>query len=82
MLIENPDGSVSTNDAEGYSGTFKVNGANRAYSARTEINYSLTSQEVCIPYKRPDGEKYEKGDHFVNIYADGDLIGQQKFTVK
>lgn len=82
LLIENPDGSVSTNDAEGYSGTFTVNGANRAYSARTEINYSLTSQEVCIPYKRPDGEKYEKGDHFVNIYADGDLIGQQKFTVK
>lgn len=82
MVIENPDGTVSSNDGEGYSGTFKVNGANRSYSSKTEINFSLTTQEVCLPYKRPDGEKYEKGDHFVNIYANDELIGQQKFTVK
>lgn len=82
MVIENPDGSVSSNEAEGYSGSFQVNGAQRAYSAKTEINFSLTTQEVCIPYKRPDGEKYEKGDHFVNVYANDELIGQQKFTVK
>lgn len=82
LLIENPDGTASTNEAEGYSGTFKVNGADRAYSARTEINFSLTTQEVCIPYKRPDGDKFEKGDHYVNVYANDELIGQQKFTVK
>ncbi len=82
LQIENPDGTVSTNDAEGYSGTFRAAGADRAYSARTDINFSLTTQEVCIPYKRSDGEKYQKGDHFVNVYADDQLIGQQKFSVK
>ncbi len=82
LVVENPDGSVNANAGGGYSGEFVFNGSKRTYSAKTNIDYKLTTQTVCIPYQPTDGVKFEKGDHFVSAFADGKLIGQGKFSVK
>jgi predicted nucleic acid-binding Zn-ribbon protein len=82
LVIEQPDGTALTNEAAGLSGQFRHNGVDRSYSARAQITYSLTTQQVCIPFSIADGEKFEKGEHYVSVYTEGELIGQGSFEVK
>ncbi|MEM6263730.1 MAG: hypothetical protein AAGI38_14550 [Bacteroidota bacterium] len=82
LVYENPDGTVSTNTIEGYSGKFTYQGKSMMYSAKAVINYQLVSQEACIAYAIPKEEKYQKGTQYVSLYQGDYLIGQGSFKVK
>jgi DNA repair ATPase RecN len=82
LVFENPDGSINSNIAEGYSGKFLYDGTERIYSAKATFNYTLTTQEVCIPYSIAPEEKYQKGMQYLSVYIDGNLSGQSSFVIK
>jgi DNA repair ATPase RecN len=84
LQIVNPDGSVRTNLTENYSGNFTLDGAQKAYSAKADVDYNRTSQEVCMFFKNDEGKqnKYEKGVYNVLAYTDGILIGRSSFEIK
>ncbi|MDB4286356.1 hypothetical protein N9933_03555, partial [bacterium] len=82
LVFENPDGTINSNVNDGYSGKFMYEGVERIYSAKATFNYSLTNQEVCIPYTPAPEEKYQKGMQYLSVYMEGNLAGQSSFVIR
>lgn len=78
MQITDPDGKV----LQGRSGnTVQTESGNVAYSDKKEITYNNKSVDVAIYYDF-NGEEPVKGTYKVKIYCDGQLIGNDAFTLK
>lgn len=82
LVYENPDGTINANFTDGFSGKFSHENAEKVYTAKVSINYNRLAQEVCIPYSPSETNKYQKGPQYVSIYCDGNIIGQDNFTIK
>lgn len=79
LRIIDPRGNVLSDMALG-SGAFNFGGKETVYTAKQVINYTNANQTVDFYYDRE--AKYEKGNHIVELYAEGFRIGQTNFAVK
>jgi hypothetical protein len=79
MRLIEPDGSALYNLSTG-SGTFVLNGEETFYTAKRDIVYDNTQQTVSFTYSK--GAEYKRGEHTIELYADGFLIGKTNFTLK
>jgi cell division protein ZapB len=79
MRLIEPDGAALFDLATG-GGTFLVEGKEAFYTAKKEILFDNTRQNVTFVYDK--GNPYKEGKHIVELYADGYMIGQGSFVVK
>ncbi|MFN6946927.1 MAG: hypothetical protein ACK4ND_18425 [Cytophagaceae bacterium] len=77
-LIE-PDGSVLFDMGTG-GGTFKSGEKEMFYTLSQEKNYDNAKQNITFVYKK--GSPYKSGKHTVELYADGEKVGESIFQVK
>ncbi|WNB16810.1 chromosome segregation protein SMC [Marivirga arenosa] len=78
LRVINPIGNALFDVATG-SGSFMIDGKEMFYTAKQEILFDNTQQELSFIYDR--GEEYEEGAYQVELYADDYLIGKEKFVV-
>ena len=62
------------------SGTFTLDGKETFYTAKQDILFDNTSQEVSFLYDK--GSEYLPGRYVMEIYTDGYLMGGKSFRVK
>lgn len=62
------------------SGTFMVNGREEFFTATQEILFDNSRQELTFVYDR--GSEYSVGQHTIEVYTDGYLMGREAFIVK
>ena len=79
MRLIEPDGSALYNLSTG-SGTFMLDGTETFYTAKRDIVYDNTQQPVSFIYAK--GAEYKRGQHTIELYADGFLIGKSTFNLK
>ncbi|KAA9338226.1 hypothetical protein F0P96_05100 [Hymenobacter busanensis] len=79
MRLLEPDGSALYNLSTG-GGTFISEGNEAFYTAKQEIVFDNTRQGVQFVYAK--GADYKPGQHTVELYADGYMIGKANFTLK
>lgn len=79
LRVIDPNGNVLFDVATG-SGTMMVQGREEFYTAQQNILFDNTRQQLTFIYDK--GSDYEDGVYNVELYADGYLIGQEKFRVK
>jgi cell division protein ZapB len=79
MRLIEPDGAALFDLATG-GGTFMVEGKETFYTAKREILFDNSGQQVTFVYDK--GNPYKEGRHIVELYADGYLIGQGSFVIK
>jgi cell division protein ZapB len=78
LRVINPIGNALFDVATG-SGSFMINGKEMFYTAKQEILFDNTKQELSFIYDR--GEEYEEGVYQLELYADDYIIGKEKFIV-
>lgn len=78
LRVINPIGNALFDVATG-SGSFMINGKEMFYTAKQEILFDNTQQELSFIYDR--GEEYEEGVYQLELYADDYIIGKEKFIV-
>jgi cell division protein ZapB len=78
LRVINPLGNALFDVATG-SGSFMINGKEMFYTAKQEILFDNTQQQLSFIYDR--GEEYEEGVYQLELYADNYLIGKEKFLV-
>ena len=79
MRLIEPDGAALFDLATG-GGTFAYEGKESFYTAKKQILFDNTRQNVTFVYDK--GNPYKSGKHIVELYADGYLIGTGSFVVK
>lgn len=62
------------------SGTFILDGKEEFYTLKQDILFDNTGQQVSFLYQK--GSEYNQGDHTVELYTDGYLMGKKTFTIK
>jgi cell division protein ZapB len=62
------------------SGTFTLDGKETFYTAKQEILFDNTQQEVSFLYDK--GSEYLPGRYVMEIYTDGYKMGSKSFRVK
>jgi hypothetical protein len=77
-LIE-PDGSALYNLSTG-GGTFMVDGSEAFYTAKQDVVFDNTRQPVQFLYAK--GAAYKTGQHTIELYEGGVMIGKTTFTLK
>ncbi|BDD09197.1 hypothetical protein FUAX_16290 [Fulvitalea axinellae] len=73
------NGQVIFDIAKG-SGAYMVDGKETFYTAKQNILFDNSGQELSFTYDR--GAEYIKGRYLIKIYTDGYLMGEKYFTVK
>ncbi|ARS34796.1 hypothetical protein [Pontibacter actiniarum] len=79
MRLIEPDGAALYNLTTG-SGTFQIDGEDMYYTAKRDFVYDNTQQPLSFTYDK--NAAYKKGQHTVELYADGFLIGKTTFVLK
>lgn len=79
IRIVEPEGNVLFDVARG-SGTFMFNGREEFYTARQDILFDNTRQQLSFTYDK--GSDFIEGRHTVEIYTDGYIMGAESFVVK
>ncbi|WP_017732566.1 hypothetical protein [Nafulsella turpanensis] len=79
LRVIDPNGNVLFDVATG-SGTMMVDGREEFYTAKQEILFDNTGQQLTFLYEK--GSDYEEGIYNVELYADGYQIGEDTFKVK
>ncbi|HEX8428272.1 hypothetical protein [Hymenobacter sp.] len=77
-LIE-PDGAALYNLSTG-GGTFMIDGSEAFYTAKQDLVFDNTRQPVQFLYAK--GAAYKTGQHTVELYEGGVMIGKTSFTLK
>jgi predicted RNase H-like nuclease (RuvC/YqgF family) len=70
LRIADPDGAIfclSEND------TFTFKGKSIIYSARKEVYYDNSNQDICIYWEKL--KDFKKGTYYVDIFSDDNLLG-------
>ncbi|SMG15769.1 cell division protein ZapB [Marivirga sericea] len=78
LRVINPLGNALFDVATG-SGSFMISGKEMFYTAKQEILFDNTQQQLSFIYDR--GEEYKEGVYQLELYADDYLIGKEKFVV-
>ncbi len=79
VRVIEPDGNVVFDVARG-SGTFMHDGKEMYYTAKQNILFDNSGQELSFLYEK--GSEYNEGRHSVEIYADDYIIGTTSFEVR
>ncbi len=79
IKITDPEGNVLFDVTSG-SGTFILEGRELFYTAKQEILYDRTAQNLSFLYNK--GSEYGLGKHLVEVYTDDYLMGKSSFIVK
>jgi len=79
IRIVEPEGNVVFDVAKG-SGTFMINGKEEFYTQKQEILFDNTSQLLTFFYEK--GSEFVPGQHQVEVYTDGYMMGSKPFIVK
>lgn len=79
IRVLEPEGNVLFDVARG-SGTFMYNGKEEFYTAKQEILFDNTGQQLTFQYEK--GSEFIEGQHTVEIYTDGYIMGSETFVVK
>ena len=79
VRIVAPDGNVLFDVSRG-SGSFFFEGRELFYTAKKEILYDRSRQQISINYDK--GSEFAIGQHWVEVYTDEYLMGKGYFTVK
>ncbi|UOQ99320.1 hypothetical protein MUN81_07425 [Hymenobacter sp. 5317J-9] len=79
MRILEPDGAALYNLSTG-GGTFTVDGQEAFYTQKQDVVYDNTKQKLEFVYAK--GSEYKKGQHTVELYESGQLMGKTTFTLK
>lgn len=79
MRLIEPDGAALYNLATG-SGTFDFEGNETFYTAKRDLVYDNSRQNVSFVFSK--GADYKKGQHTIELYSGGYKIGQTTFTLK
>ncbi len=78
LQVISPDGKVLTSSS---TNVVSINGVNTLFTERKEIDYQNKSVDVCIYYDVTQDE-LSKGNYSVKIFADGQEIGKDSFTLR
>lgn len=79
LSIVDPNGNPLYDVATG-SGTFLLNDKEQFFTAKQEILFDNTMQQLSFIYDK--GSDFEKGTYKVDIFAEGHKIGGSSFVVK
>ena len=79
LRVVAPDGNVLFDVTRG-SGSFTFEGRELFFTAKKEILYEKNSQLVAYLYDK--GSDYASGQHKIEVYTDGYLMGTKSFMVK
>jgi hypothetical protein len=79
LRILEPDGAALYNLSTG-GGTFTVDGQEAFYTQKQDVVYDNTRQKLDFVYAK--GAEYKKGQHTVELYESGQLMGKTTFTLK
>ncbi len=79
MRLIEPDGAALYNLSTG-SGTFQIDGEDMYYTAKRDFVFDNTQQALSFTYDK--NAEYKKGEHTVELYAEGFLIGKTTFVLK
>lgn len=79
VKILDPQGATLADAGLG-SGVFRHQGEEETYTLSKDVAYTNDNQEVSVLYKRTQG--FQKGAYAVELFAEGQKIGQGSFSVK
>lgn len=79
MRLIEPDGAALYNLSTG-SGAFQIDGENVFYTAKRDFVFDNTQQQLSFVYDK--NAEYKKGEHTIELYADGFMIGKTSFVLK
>ena len=79
LRVLEPDGAALYNLSTG-GGTFTVDGQEAFYTQKQDVVYDNTKQKLEFIYAK--GAEYKKGQHIVELYESGQLMGKTTFTLK
>ncbi|GAB3200601.1 hypothetical protein K0O23_18440 [Pontibacter aydingkolensis] len=79
MRLIEPDGAALYNLSMG-SGTFEIDGDDMYYTAKRDFVFDNTQQQLSFLYDK--NAEYKKGQHTIELYADGFMIGKANFVLK
>ena len=79
MRILEPDGAALYNLSTG-GGTFTVDGQEAFYTQKQDVVFDNTKQKVEFVYAK--GGDYKIGQHTVELYEGGAMMGKTTFTLK
>lgn len=79
IRITGEDGNVIFDVAKG-SGTFMLDGKETFYTAKQEILFDNSQQELTFVYNK--GSEYERGTYKMEVFTDGYSMGSKTFRVK
>jgi Tfp pilus assembly protein PilN len=79
VQVITPNNQVIFDVAKG-SGTFNIDGREEFYTAKQDILFDNTGQQLTYFYEK--GSDYTPGLYNVRIYADGVVIGNKSFEVR
>lgn len=79
VQVFTPNNQVIFDVAKG-SGTFNIDGREEFYTAKQDILFDNTQQQLTYFYEK--GSDYATGVYNVRIYADGFVIGNKTFEVR
>jgi predicted nucleic acid-binding Zn-ribbon protein len=79
LRILEPDGAALYNLSTG-GGTFTVDGQEAFYTQKQDVVYDNTKQKLEFVYAK--GAEYKKGQHTVELYESGQLMGKTTFILK
>lgn len=79
LRILEPDGAALYNLSTG-GGTFTVDGQESFYTQKQDVVYDNSKQKMDFVYAK--GAEYKKGQHTVELYESGQLMGKTTFTLK
>jgi DNA repair exonuclease SbcCD ATPase subunit len=79
IRVIDENGQVIFDVARG-SGTFILNGKEEFFTASQEILFDNTRQKLTYVYEK--GSEYPSGNYRIEIYSEGYLMGDSRFTVK
>ncbi|MEJ8802655.1 hypothetical protein [Pontibacter sp. H249] len=79
MRLIEPDGAALYNLSMG-SGSFQIDGEDMYYTAKRDFVFDNTQQQLSFLYDK--NAEYKKGQHTIELYADGFMIGRTNFVLK
>lgn len=79
LKILDPKGATLSDESLG-SGVFSYKGSDDAFTLSKDVAYTGTNQDVSILYNRT--QPYQKGTYTVELYAEGQKIGEGAFSIR
>ncbi len=79
MRLIEPDGAALYNLSTG-SGTFQIDGEDMYYTSKRDFVFDNTQQQLSMVYDK--NAEYKKGQHTIELYSEGYMIGRTSFILK